>query len=73
MNYCYHDKTRGIYRITKRVNGKQKHFGCYTNKEEAELAVELFEKTGWNPEDNWAIKAKAKEILRNRRIENGSS
>ena len=33
-------------------------------EEEAALAVELFEKTGWNKKDNWKIKAKVKEILK---------
>ena len=72
--YCYYDSKNKVYHIRKRINGKQQFFGTYPNEEEASLAVKLFEKTGWKKEDNWAIKAKVKEIFRNKEADkNGAS
>lgn len=72
--YCYWNEKNKVYHIRRRINGKNINFGTYPTEEEAALAVELYAKSGWNKEDNWAIKAKVKEIFRNkRRNTNGSS
>lgn len=60
--YYYFDKFNNIFRITK----KHVHYGTYKTEEAARLAVQLFEKYGWNREDNWRVKAEVKEILGDR-------
>lgn len=65
--YCYWDGKNKVFQIRRRIQGKTLNFGTYPNEEEAALAVEFFEKNGWNKEDNWKIKAKVKEIFRNKR------
>ena len=62
--YCYWDKKNKVFHVRRRIQGKMLNFGTYRTEEEAALAVELFEKTGWNKKDNWKIKAKVKEILK---------
>ncbi|MBQ2651924.1 MAG: hypothetical protein IJF83_00055 [Methanobrevibacter sp.] len=61
--YVYRDNKNNVFRISRRINGKQLNFGTYPTQEEANLAVELYEKHGWNKENNWAIKAQVKEIM----------
>lgn len=72
--YCYWDEKNKVYRIRRRIKGKLTHFGTYPNEKEAALAVELYEKTGWNKKDNWKIKAKVKEIIEIKQgcLKNGS-
>ena len=64
--YCYWDGKNKCFYVRRRIKGALINFGTYPNEEEAALAVELFEKTGWNKEDNWKIKAEVKEIFRNK-------
>ncbi len=61
-NY-WHDKRRDVYIISKTFNKKRKDFGQYKSEKEVKLAVELFEKYGWNKEDVWRVKAEVNEIL----------
>ena len=61
-NY-WHDKRRDVYIIVKTVNGKRKNFGQYKSEKEVKLAVELFEKYGWNKEDVWRVKFYVTKIL----------
>jgi len=65
VKYVYYDSRNEVWRVSKRINGKQTLFGTYNTEEEAALAAELFEKTGWHKEDNWVIKAEVKEKLKN--------
>ena len=66
MKHCYYDSKKKRYHINKTINGKTEFFGSYKNIEEAKLAVELFEKSGWHKEDNWVIRAEVKEKLNGR-------
>lgn len=63
MKHCYYNNKTKLYEITKSINGKLEFFGSYKTIEEAKLAVELFEKTGWHKEDNWAVRAEVKEKI----------
>lgn len=63
MKHCYYDDKKKLYTIKKRSNGKTEFFGSYKTIEEATLAVELFEKSGWHKEDNWVIRAEVKEKI----------
>ena len=52
------------FRVRKRINGKQYSFGTYPTEEAAKLAVKLFMENGWNPEDNWRIRAEVRELTK---------
>ena len=74
VKYCYWDEKNKCFHVRRRINGTNINFGTYPNEEEAALAVELYSKQGWNKENNWAIKAQVKEIIRNSTvIKNGAS
>lgn len=61
--YVYWDEKNKVFKIRRQIKGKTLYFGSYAKEKEAALAVELFEKNGWNKKDNWKIKAKVKEIM----------
>lgn len=61
-NYVY-DTHQELYFVRKRINGKTEHFGSFKTEQQAKLAVELYNKTGWHKEDSWAIRAEVHEQL----------
>ena len=63
VKYCYYSERDDLYYIKRHIDGLTYCFGTYKTKEAAELAVELFEKYGWDPKDNWKVKSEVKEIL----------
>lgn len=63
MKHIRYNETKKLYQIRKTINNKNEFFGSYKNLEEAKLAVELLEKTGWHKEDDWAIRAEVKEQM----------
>ena len=57
--YYYFDKYWNNFRIVK----NRVYFGTYKTEEAARLAVWLYEKYGWDKENNWRVKAEVNEIL----------
>lgn len=45
------------------INGEKHYLGEYKTEKAAALAVSLFEKYGWTPENNWRVKYEVKQIL----------
>lgn len=51
-------------------------YGRFNTEEEAQIAVELYQKYGWEKENRWKVKAEIKEIGGNKiasRVTNGGS
>ena len=61
--YSYYDENKKVYYIRRKIKGKNINFGTYKKREEVEKAVEIFNRVGWDPVKNWAVKAKVKEEL----------
>lgn len=62
--FSYYNSEKDIWTIRRKIKGKQIYFGTYKTREEVERAVEIYEKIGWDPVKNWAVKAKVKEEIR---------
>ena len=60
--YSWHS-TKKCYVIEKRINNRKHFFGYYKTEEQVKLAVELFNKYGWNKENNWRVKAEVREKI----------
>lgn len=71
--YYYFLENKGVYVISKNINGLQTYLGYYKTEKAAKLAVELYKKYGWDKKNNWKIKAEVKEILKKEEKVHGSS
>lgn len=62
-HYYYHRKKDDMWVIQRIINGDKPYLGEYKTEKAAALAVSLFEKYGWAPENNWRVKYEVKQIL----------
>ena len=61
--YSSYDEKKKLWTIRRTIKGKTISFGSYKTRQEVEKAVEIYNRVGWDPIKNWAVKAKVKEEL----------
>lgn len=61
--YYFYDSNKDLWIVSRTINGKSEFFCSFKTEEAAQLAVEIFEKSGWHIEDKWIVRAEVREKL----------